>query len=469
MAFWTSWALWEKMCFVLGCAIVLTILAGCVKLVHKHRQLRRYTAIAAKKKEEQQEIQHAAQLQRGRGVPIPFGVRAIESGIEVDGVWISRTNTPSSTRPGSPTASIPTEPNLAEASHSYQPKASAKNIDLAMPQPVCSYSGVSSNRSSLRSASQDSFERATSAERLPGRNVSPPSETTPRIRPTYRPRQSSHLRFSSGDIIGDMTRTDEQKGKRATSSESSDDSNSPSGSRSSSEIEYAARHYVPLPPHNTDNSTEPRQSASHQGFDEAPPSIYNSDKELESLANHRKSHAAEMGQLLRRDRTGGANDDWTSTRSLSADRSNSFDFFPGVKITAPEDPFTTPAKIPVNEPDPAEPPTFQSFLDSDPTNTQRHSIPLMDYVVEKEHQDVAQPLQNGNTNQQLRQSQVVRKINSGFEILQPGTLDRARQGSDITDVKPEFEYGNKRQSRKLHKKNPSESTNKKLSHFVEEV
>ena len=224
-----------------------------------------------------------------------------------------------------------------------------------------------------------------------------------------------------------------------------------------------------MPPHNTHNSTEARHSVLHQGFDDAPPSVYNSDKELESLANHRKSHAAEMGQLLRRDRTGGASGDWTSTRSVSADRSNSFDFFPGVKTTAPEDPFMTPAKIPVNEPDPAEPPTFQSFLDSDPTNTQRHSIPLMDYVVEKEHQDVVQPLQNGNTNRQLQQSQVVRKINSGFEILQPGTLDRARQSSDITDVKPEFEYGNKRQTRKLHKKNPSESPPKKLSQFVEEV
>lgn len=137
-------------------------------------------------------------------------------------MWISRTNTPSSTRPASPTASIPTEPNLPQASHPYQQKAGAKNPNLAMPKPVYPYSGVSSNRSSLRSGSQDSFERATSAERLPSRNVSPPSEMAPRTRPTYRPRQSSHLRFSSGDIIGDMTRTDQQKGKRTTSSESSD-------------------------------------------------------------------------------------------------------------------------------------------------------------------------------------------------------------------------------------------------------
>ena len=161
--------------------------------------------------------------------------------------------------------------------------------------------------------------------------------------------------------------------------------------------------------------------------------------------------------------------DWTSTRSLSADRSGSFDVFSGIKTTAPEDPFTASIMSPVNETDPAEPPTFQSFLDSDPTNTQRHSIPLMDYVGEKGVQDIVQPLQNGNSNRQLRQSQVVRKINSGFEILQPGTLDRARQSSDIADIRPEFDHGSKRPSKKLHKKNPSESPTKRLSHFVEEV
>ena len=247
------------------------------------------------------------------------------------------------------------------------------------------------------------------------------------------------------------------------------DSNSPRESRSSSEIEYAASHYVPLRPNPADNPTHPRQAISHHGPDDTPPSNRSSEKELEFLTNHRRSHAAEIGQLLRRDRAGGASGDWTSTRSLSADRSKSFDVFPGINATAPEEPFTASATVPATESDPAEPPTFQSFLDSDPTNTQRHSIPLMDYVGEKEPKDIVQPLQNGNANRQLRQSQVVRKINSGFEILQPGTLDRARQSSDIADVKPEFEHGSKRQSKKLHKKNPSESPTKRLSQFVEDV
>lgn len=247
------------------------------------------------------------------------------------------------------------------------------------------------------------------------------------------------------------------------------DSNSPHGSRSSSEIEYAAGHYVPLRPNPIDNPIQPRHSASHHGLDNSQLFNKNSEKELESLANHRRSHAAEIGQLHRRDRATGASGDWTSTRSLSADRSSSFDVFPGVNTTPPENPFTTSTTNPVNEADPAEPPTFQSFLDSDPTNTQRHSIPLMDYVGEREPQDIFQPLQNGNANRQLRQSQVVRKINSGFEILQPGTLDRARQSSDIVDVKPEFEQWSKRQSKKLQKKSPSESPTKRLSHFVEEV
>ena len=52
---------------------------------------------------------------------IPFGVRAIESGIEVDGVWISRSNTPV----GSSRASIISENRLPR---------SFNNSALELPQ-----------------------------------------------------------------------------------------------------------------------------------------------------------------------------------------------------------------------------------------------------------------------------------------------------------------------------------------------
>jgi hypothetical protein len=79
---------------------------------------------------------------------IPFGIRAIQSGIEVDGVWISRSNTPV----GSSRTSVKSEHKL---SHSYN----TSRIEL--PQAAM----LGSSRNSTRAPSS-SFDRAVSAERL---------------------------------------------------------------------------------------------------------------------------------------------------------------------------------------------------------------------------------------------------------------------------------------------------------------
>src|SRR5205823_5426634 len=80
---------------------------------------------------------------------IPFGIRAIQSGIEVDGVWISRTNTPA----GSSRASLYSE---------KIPRGGfGNNSQLELPQPVVQ----GSSRNSSRAPS--SFDRAVSAEPLP--------------------------------------------------------------------------------------------------------------------------------------------------------------------------------------------------------------------------------------------------------------------------------------------------------------
>lgn len=97
---------------------------------------------------------------------IPFGVRAIESGIEVDGVWISRSNTPV----GSSRASIISENRMPR---------SFNNSALELPQ--MSYA---SSRGS--SAAPSSFDRAVSAERLPtndSRSGSPPNQIYNNSRP----------------------------------------------------------------------------------------------------------------------------------------------------------------------------------------------------------------------------------------------------------------------------------------------
>lgn len=115
---------------------------------------------------------------------IPFGVRAIESGIEIDGVWISRSNTPV----GSSRASIISENRLPR---------SFNNSALELPQ--MSYA---SSRGS--SAAPSSFDRAVSAERLPSntdsRAGSPPNQTYQTRPGPSSPRQSGRNSTTLGNL-----------------------------------------------------------------------------------------------------------------------------------------------------------------------------------------------------------------------------------------------------------------------------
>lgn len=134
---------------------------------------------------------------RATGAPeIPFGIRAIESGIEVEGVWISRSNTPASSRHGSPASSVVGDRTPPENQEHEQ---STKAIPtLAMPQPLLPYQGhPASNHIPPSRTPEPQNERSFSTI---ADNGSSPDTIKIRIRPTYQPRHSSHLRFSSGDV-----------------------------------------------------------------------------------------------------------------------------------------------------------------------------------------------------------------------------------------------------------------------------
>ncbi|KAK6958068.1 hypothetical protein Daesc_000861 [Daldinia eschscholtzii] len=98
--FFVNWQLWQQMTFVLAGAIVLVFIAGLIKLWWLSRFLKKHTILDLEKKARQQEMERSG-LPLGRKIDIPFGVRAIQSGIEVDGIWISTPNTPLIT-PSSP-------------------------------------------------------------------------------------------------------------------------------------------------------------------------------------------------------------------------------------------------------------------------------------------------------------------------------------------------------------------------------
>ncbi|ORY09066.1 hypothetical protein BCR34DRAFT_589548 [Clohesyomyces aquaticus] len=473
--FFTGWELWQQMTFVLACGIVATIFLGLCKLKYDHWRIRKYTKVEKGKQVQTPEMLESQRLEPQLSKDeIPFGIRAIESGIEVDGVWISRGNTPI----GSVANSVVT----SSASSVSEGKVLRHSNHPGLEHPRAQY--ADSSRGSSRAPSS-AFDRAVSAERLPDSRGTSPGPANPYARGASSVASSS--RYSNPNLLRNSTTLQALEGAELptssarndhsnvqSSASNSDKSNSGNSSRrTSDESDYMGA----APPARPYEAAYINPSSRHASL-VAP---VDPRLDLGLLQSHRLSHVAETGQLTPRVRRPGNSGEWASVAEnirspQEISTHNGVDYFvPRQKTPSPPlPPVATPS-----EERPVAPVASKYNQDGHASNQTRQAVPLLETYQPNAFQYEPQTYQpqgpqfeydqevparrEVHTNQnQGRESQVIRKVNSGFEILRPGTF------GPPSPEEAQSASGEKRQSKRLQKKRrPSDGS--RTSHFVEQV
>lgn len=184
--------------------------------------------------------------------------------------------------------------------------------------------------------------------------------------------------------------------------------------------------------------------------------------DLDLLQSHRMSHVAETGQLTPRVRKPGHSGEWATVADDKIQTSNGVSYFMPRKTPSP--PLASIADS-----------QLEASTSADITPTEvKQGVPLQESYAPKaayypdtyeprgpQHQfsydDM--PYEVTTEQNQQRDSQILRKVNPGFEILKPGTFQPPSP--------EELELAERRQSKKLQKKRRSSETRR--SAFVESV
>ncbi|KAI9732506.1 MAG: hypothetical protein M1818_007544 [Claussenomyces sp. TS43310] len=172
--FFLSWQLWEKLTFVLCCAILLVYCAGLCQLWWKTRKVEQLE-VADEERRVKIEVMRRSGIfiQPRRNHGAPFGIRALESGVEVDGVWISRSNSPDSSDMEVNRLHHSAGSSILESPKTYKSDSGPMSLGF---QPSIAIRNSTLDNDSIQSSS--------------------PSDLS-YVRPGFKPIRSSHLRFSS--------------------------------------------------------------------------------------------------------------------------------------------------------------------------------------------------------------------------------------------------------------------------------
>lgn len=158
-----------------------------------NRILKKQEVIDEEKRVRIEELRQSGHIIESSKTDVPFGVRAIQSGIQVDGIWISNTSTP-----------IPSELRFS------------KNKPTSATE---SSSGADSNKSTTGTGVRHDASFSIPLDpttKTPARLSSPYSDRDPSMEPTnasefpnarqsYQPRKASHLRYNNNGAYDEET------------------------------------------------------------------------------------------------------------------------------------------------------------------------------------------------------------------------------------------------------------------------
>ncbi|CZR60829.1 uncharacterized protein PAC_10725 [Phialocephala subalpina] len=426
--FFESWALWEKMTFILGLAILAVFAIGYGKLLYSNRLVKKQEVVDEEKRMRIQELRNSGQIvESRRSHDIPFGVRAIQSGIQVDGIWISQGNTP-----------IPSELKLGHLRGSStdmldsNDSSKATEMDPESLRPISRQGRPPFRTSDSTTLVLDKLFEAQDTER----------PTTARTQGSYKPRRSSHLRH------GNHGQYDEETLGQL-------EGNSPTSKRTVRAHRPRSSRHLDAEP---DSSAADNERSSTGASSDSETSLSHKLKE--------KPIASSSGSILSEPDIRNATALSTSNvRSGKAVRpslplqSSKAEYLSIPLDSSPfesSDPFATPLASPPLE---STPPLMEENAPLDP----RSGPPEGYRALPSQPSRSPSPFIAG----ELHVNKIVRKVNSGFEVLPAGTFGMPPEfkgkGLEMGD---DGESGDRRQSR-LQKKPRTSMQGRRPSSTIE--
>ncbi|KAF4547510.1 Hypothetical protein D9617_41g062610 [Elsinoe fawcettii] len=411
--FFVSWELWQKMVFILGCALVITIIGGLIKLWYTHWRVRKYTAlekladkvlvIREKSIIRSLSTKNVRKLKRDRSTKqpmqvedstqIPFGIRALEEGTRVDDVWDSR-----------PSSREVSQSDLATYRNS---NASTMDLRQGLSRPI-ERRESSAFTSETESEGDISSLQLTPNHDSEGRKLDLTAHGSSN-RSKYPPHSFAKYEGTSG------CRTKNSFGPRLNTRMQTAEGPQSSSSAHSFTSVYSQAHSTSEAASPGADRLRPDHHTGRSVAGSAPSSVRSvSADSVTAMQQRRLSQVAETGQFLPRYRSGRLHYDPSSDLPvLETTQPDRLSFEMDLE-GGDSDPkhFSTPSiRVTANTPglDGAEP---------TPSTIQRGRR-----LRKRSLTSPSTPISSSFSISSRRSSEVLRRVNSGFAILRPGSLE----------------------------------------------